>query len=73
MYLNDAVKESNEQLEEIGTAVSIAESEEVMMSSASGASAALSDAGALGKDEHKYDSLMADIGMATPVAMPLQR
>jgi chromosome segregation ATPase len=71
MFLNDAVRESNEQLEEIGTAINVAESEEIMMNSASAAGAALSDAGALGKDEHKYDSLEADIGMATPVAMPL--
>ena len=60
MYLNEAVKESNEQLEEIGTAVSVAESEEIMMNSASGASAALSDAATV-KDEHKYDALEQEL------------
>ncbi|MBE7077120.1 MAG: hypothetical protein E7377_00285 [Clostridiales bacterium] len=60
MFLNDSVKESNQKLEEIGIAHNIAESEEIMMGSASGASAALSDAG-LVKDEHKYDALMEEL------------
>ena len=67
MFLNEAVKESNEQLEEIGTAVSVAESEEIMMNSASGISAVLSDAGTLGKDEHKYDALANEIGLTLQI------
>jgi hypothetical protein len=62
MFLNDSVKQSNEQLEEIGTAVSVADSEEILMNSASGVSAALSDA-ATTKDEDKYNALMGELGM----------
>lgn len=62
MFLNDSVKQSNEQLEEIGTAVSVAESEEIFMNSGSGASAALSDA-SVTKDEDKYAALEQELGM----------
>ena len=64
MFLNDSVKESNDQLEEISTAVNVAESEEILMNSAAGASAALSDAATI-KDEHKYDALLKEL-TATP-------
>lgn len=66
MYLNEAVKESNEQLEEIGMAVNIAEREEIRMNSEAAASAALSDAATV-KDEHKYDALKQELA-ATPRA-----
>ena len=64
MYLNESVKQSNEQLEEIGTAVSVAESEDIMMNSATGASAALSDASTNSKDEDKYAALEQELGLA---------
>ena len=64
MFLNEAVKESNEQLEEIGMAVNISESEEIQMNSATGASAVLSDAGATVKDEDKYAALEQELGLA---------
>ena len=67
MFLNDSVKASNEELEEIGTAISVAESEEIIMNSQSATAAALSDAGALGKDEHKYDALKQDIGLTLQI------
>lgn len=60
MYLNDSVKQSNEELEAIGIAVSVSESEDVLMASASAASAALTDSGTT-KDEHKYDALENEI------------
>ena len=70
MFLNDSVKESNEQLEEIGAAVAVSESEEIMMNSASGASAALADASGLTKDEHKYDNLEREVSY-TPAQMQI--
>ncbi|MBQ8429641.1 MAG: hypothetical protein IJX30_06055 [Clostridia bacterium] len=63
MFLNDSIKQSNEELEEIGLAASVAEGEEIMMSSSSAASAVLSDTGTITKDEHKYDSIAQEIGM----------
>lgn len=62
MFLNDSVKESNEKLEEISTAVSVSESEDIMFNSAAGASAALADATTT-KDENKYEALKVELGM----------
>lgn len=66
MYINESIKTSNEAGDEIGIAVNISEGEEISMNSASGAAAALADAG-LSKDEHKYDSLLEEL---TPTATP---
>lgn len=63
MYLQDSIKQSNEEMEELACDVAMAESEDVVMSSASGASAVLADAGTLTKDENKYDMLAQEIGM----------
>lgn len=63
MFLNDSVKRSNEELQEIGEASSIADAEDIMMSSASAASAVLSDVGSITKDEHKYDAVEQELGM----------
>lgn len=63
MYLQDSIKQSNEEMEELACDVAMAESEDVMMGSASGASAVLADAGSLTKDENKYDMLAQEIGM----------
>ena len=60
MFLNESVKESNAQLEEIGVAVNISEGEEISMNSASGASAAFADVSNV-KDEHKYDELKKEL------------
>lgn len=62
MFLNTSVRESNEQLEEIGMAIGVAESEEILMNSAAGASAALNDAGTT-KDEEKYLAVEQELGM----------
>jgi hypothetical protein len=66
MYINESIKTSNEDGDELGIAVNISEGEEISMNSASGAAAALADAG-LSKDEHKYDSLLEEL---TPTATP---
>ena len=66
LFLNDSIKKSNEELEEIEMAVTVAESEQVIASSASATAAALADAGNITKDEDKYNALMQEIGM--PIA-----
>ena len=63
MYLKEAVKKSNEQLEDIGAANAVADSEEINMNSYSGANAVYSDT-AGGKDEDKYSALEADLGLS---------
>lgn len=66
LFLNDAIKKSNEEREEIDMAVTVAESEQILSGSASAAAAAIADAGDLSKDEAKYNALMQEIGM--PIA-----
>ena len=62
MFLKDSVARSNEQLEEIGTATMVADSEEINMNTFSGSSAVFTDtAGA--KDENKYDTLKRELGL----------
>ena len=63
MFLKDSVAKSNEQLEEIGTASMVADSEEINMNTFSGSSAVFTDT--MGeKDENKYETLMRDLGLA---------
>jgi hypothetical protein len=62
MFLKDSVARSNEQLDEIGTASMVADSEEINMNTFSGSSAVFSDT-AGGKDENRYDALMTDLGL----------
>lgn len=64
-YLDDAVKASNASLEELSTAVNLSESEGILMNSAAGATAALTDAATV-KDEDKYASLEQEMGVARP-------
>ena len=62
MFLKDSVARSNEQLEEIGTATMVADSEEINMNTFSGSSAVFSDT--MGnKDENRYDALKRDLGL----------
>lgn len=62
MFLKDSVARSNEQLDEIGTAGMVADSEEINMNTFSGSSAVFSDT-AGDKDESKYDALKKDLGL----------
>ena len=62
MFLKDSVSRSNEQLEEIGTASMVADSEEINMNTFSGSSAVFSDT--MGnKDEDRYADLERDLGL----------
>ncbi len=62
MFLKDSVARSNEQLEEIGTASMVADSEEINMNTFSGSSAVFTDT--MGnKDENRYDALKRDLGL----------
>ena len=62
MFLKDSVAKSNEQLEEIGTASMVADSEEINMNTFSGSSAVFSDT--MGnKDEDRYADLERDLGL----------
>lgn len=64
MYLKQSVADSNEELENIGLAVAVSESEEINIGSTSATYAGLSDASNINiKDENKYDSLKMDLGM----------
>ena len=62
MFLNNQVKEGNEELEDVASAIAVSESEEISMNSASGAYGALGDA-YLEKDGDKYAALEAELGM----------
>lgn len=62
MYLKDATAKANEELENLGTAGAVADSEEINMNTFSGANAAFLDASG-GKDENKYDSLKKELGL----------
>ncbi len=64
MYLKQSVADSNEELENIGIAVAVSESEEISFGSTSATYAGLTDATNVNiKDENKYDSLKLDLGM----------
>ncbi|MDE6666907.1 MAG: hypothetical protein K2K38_01000 [Clostridia bacterium] len=61
-YLKEAVAKSNEQLDEIGVAGAVADSEEINMNTFAGAAAAYTDMNEE-KDEAKYESLEKDLGL----------
>lgn len=62
MYLKESTAKANEELESVGTAGAVAESEEINMNTFTGANASVLDASA-GKDENKYDALKKELGL----------
>lgn len=63
MYLNEAVKIANKELEDINTAVLVSENEEINMTPASASSTIVSDAIIISKDEDKYSKLEEELGL----------
>ena len=62
MYLKSAIEKANEDLENVGLAVTVAESAEIEMNSASASYGSIAES-ALEKDDHKYDDLEKEIGL----------
>ena len=64
MFINDAIEQGNQRLEEIRMAKAVADSTDIETGSASAAAAVLSDMGGMTKDENKYAMLEASVGLA---------
>lgn len=64
MFINDAIEQGNQKLEEIRMAKAVADATDIETGSASAANAVLSDMGGMTKDENKYAMLEASVGLA---------